>query len=70
LKASDRNVVVKCLTDMLQVLQPDAVSVVAESLSFQQSVLSCKDSVQSLPPAPLNGLFSRIDVKELSKNIF
>ena len=51
--------VLKCLTDMLQVLEPDAVSVVTESLSFQKSVLSCKDTVQSLATtAPANGVFS------------
>jgi len=54
MNVTDRNVVIKCLTDMLQVLQPDAVSAVAESLSFQQSVLSCRDAVQSLP-APGSG---------------
>jgi len=58
MNTAERNAVVQCLTDMLQVLQPDAVSVVAESLSFQKSVMTCKDAVQSLP-APVSGLFSR-----------
>jgi len=47
--------VVTCLTDMLQVLEPDAVSAVAESLSFQKSVATWKDVVQSLPSSAVTG---------------
>jgi len=56
MNATEREAVVKCLTDMLQVLEPDAVSAVAASLSFQKSVVSCKDAVQSLP-SPVTGVF-------------
>ena len=54
MNTTDRQSVVKCLTDMLQLLEPDAMSSVAASLSFQKSVTSWKDAVQSLPP-PRNG---------------
>ena len=52
---SERDAVVTCLTDMLQVLEPDAVSAVAESLSFQKSVATWKDVVQSLPSSAVTG---------------
>jgi len=63
MNAAERNAVVKCLTDMLQVLQPDAVSAVIESLSFQKSVLSWKDAIQSLPaPGSFSGTFVHFHV--------
>ena len=49
MSAAERTAVMKCLSDMLQVLQPDAVSAVVDSLGFQKSVSSWKDAVQSLP---------------------
>ena len=48
MNARERTAVMQCLTDMMQVLQPDAVSAVVDSLSFQQTVTSCKDAVESL----------------------
>ena len=54
---TERNAVERCLTDMLQVLEPDAVSTVAASLDFQKSVTSWKDAVQSLP-SPVSGSLS------------
>jgi len=56
MNATERDAVVKCLTDMLPVLEPDAVSAVSASLSFQKSVIACKDAVQSLP-SPVTGAF-------------
>lgn len=50
MSAAERSRVVQSLTDMLQVLQPDAVSAVVDSLDFQKSVLTWKDALQSLPP--------------------
>ena len=46
---AERSAVVKCLTDMLQVLETDTVSAFNDSLSFQNSVSSWKDAMQSLP---------------------
>ena len=56
MNAAERQAVVKCLTDMLQVLEADSVSSVEASLSFQKSVMSWKDAVQSLP-SPVTGAF-------------
>jgi len=50
MSSTNRDGVVRCLTDMLQLLEPDALSAVTPSLNFQKSVASWQDAVQSLPP--------------------
>jgi len=52
---AERNLVAKCLVDMQQVLEPDAVSAVTPSLRFQKLVTSYKDALEALPAEPVNG---------------
>ena len=64
MNTADRDAVVKCLSDMLQLLEDDVIS----SLSFQNSVMSWKDAVQSLP-CPVNGELSHVTVKAVFRDV-